>query len=63
MQVLWPTRTNEDLGTGDFGFAMKVDLLEEIDLGDWGSVTPFASAGCLDPMQLLAFRVAHPIGA
>jgi hypothetical protein len=63
VQVLWPTRTNEDLGTGDFGFAMKVDLLEEIDLGDWGSVTPFASAGCLDPMQLLAFRVAHPIGA
>ena len=63
VQVLWPTRTNEDLGTGDFGFAMQVDLFEEIDLGDWGSVTPFASFGRLDPVQLLAFRVAHSIGA
>ena len=42
---------------------MQVDLFEEIDLGDWVSVTPFASFGRLDPVQLLAFRVAHPIGA
>ena len=44
VQVLWPTRTNEDLETGDFGFAMQVDLFEEIDLGDWGSIMPFVSS-------------------
>ena len=44
VQFLWLTRIGQDLGTSDFGFVMKVDLFEEIDLCDLGSVTPFASA-------------------
>jgi len=39
-QILWPTRTNENLGTGDFGFTTQLDLFQQ-----FGRITPFARVG------------------
>lgn len=44
VQIFWSTRTDKDLRSGDFGFAMQVDLFEEIDLGHWGSIMSFVSS-------------------
>ena len=39
-QILWPTRTNENLGTGGFGFTTQLDLFQQ-----FGRITPFARVG------------------
>ena len=39
-QILWPSRTREALGTGNFGFTTQIDLFKQ-----WDRLTPFLRVG------------------